>query len=67
MAKLTIKAARVNKNLTQDELAEKMEVSRSTVVAWENGTREMKTAYVHLFCLIVGLTEDDILLPKITT
>lgn len=67
MAKLTIKAARVNMNMTQDELAERMGVSRSTVIAWENNQREMRTAYVHLFCNIVGLPEDDILLPMVTT
>lgn len=63
MAKMTIKAARVNMNMTQDELAEKMGVSRSTVIAWESGQREMRTAYLKLFCSITDLTEDDILLP----
>ena len=67
MAKITTKAARVNAGLTQDELAEKMGVSRSTVIDWENGKREMRTAYVYLFCNIVGLSEDDILLPDIST
>ena len=67
MAKMTIKAARVNAGMTQDELAEKMGVSRSTVIDWENEKRNMRTPYVHLFCGIVGLSEDDILLPKITT
>lgn len=67
MAKLTLKAARVNMGLTQDELAERMGVSRSTVIDWENGKREMRTTYVYLFCSITGLTEDDILLPVITT
>lgn len=67
LAKLTIKAARVNMHMTQDELAEKMGVSRSTVIAWENDQREMRTAYVRLFCSITGLSEDDILLPIVTT
>lgn len=67
MAKLTLEAARVNKGLTQAELAEKMGVSRSSVIDWENGKRIMRTPYLHLFCGIVGLTEDDILLPEITT
>lgn len=67
MAKITMEAARVNAKLTQAELAEKMGVSRSTVIDWENGKREIRTAYLHLFCIVVGMSEDDILLPTITT
>lgn len=67
MAKITMEAARVNAKLTQEQLAEKMNVSRSSIISWENGKREIKTAYVHLFCEIVGMSEDDILLPEITT
>ena len=67
MAKITMEAARVNAKLTQDELAEKMGVSRFTVIAWENGKRAVRPAYFHLFCEVVGMTEDDILLPKTST
>lgn len=63
MAKISLEAARVNTKLTQAELAEKMGVSRQTVVDWESGKREMKTAYLYMFCGITGFTEDDILLP----
>ena len=62
-----LRALRKEHNMTQDELAEKMGVSRSTVIAWENDQREMRTAYVRLFCSITGLSEDDILLPIVTT
>lgn len=67
MAKITLAAARVNANLTQEELAEKMGVSRQSVIDWENGNREMRTVYLNAFCHVVGLTADDILLPIITT
>ena len=63
MAKITIEAARVNSGLTQAELAEKMGVSRTTVINWERGKSEMKTAYLYMFCGITGFSEDDILLP----
>lgn len=63
MAKISLAAARVNANLSQQELADKMGVSRTTVVKWESGEREMKTAYVYMFCNITGFTEDDLLLP----
>ena len=67
MAKITLEAARVNTGLTQEELARKMGVSRQSVFDWENGRREMKPAYLYMFCGITGFNEDDILLPIITT
>lgn len=67
MAKITLEAARVNTGLTQVELAEKMGVSRQSVIDWENGKREMRTPYFILFCHITGFSEDDILLPKRST
>ena len=67
MAKITLEAARVNTGLTQAELADKMGVSRSTVIDWESGKREMKTAYLYMFCRLTGFSEDDILLPVKST
>ena len=63
MAKIPINAARVAAGFTQEQLAEKMDVSRQTVIDWESGRREMKTAYFYMFCQITGFSEDDILLP----
>lgn len=67
MAKIPINAARVAAGLTQEQLAEKMDVSRQTVIDWESGKREMKTAYFYLFCKVTGFSEDDILLPVKST
>lgn len=67
MAKISLEAARINTKLTQEELARKMGVSRQSVFDWEKGKREIKPAYLYMFCGITGFSEDDILLPKITT
>ena len=67
MAKITMEAARVNAGYTQAELADKMGVSRATVIDWENGKREIKTAYLFMFCRLTGFSEDDILLPVKST
>lgn len=67
MAKITLEAARVNAGLTQSQLAKEMGVSRQSVFDWENGKREMKTAYVYAFCQLTGFSVDDILLPKKST
>ena len=37
MGKISLRAARVNARLTQGEAAEKIGVSRSTIVNWESG------------------------------
>lgn len=65
--KIPMNAARVAAGLTQEELADKMGVSRSTIIDWESGKREIKTAYFYMFCKITGFSEDDILLPKKST
>lgn len=64
---ITFKAARVNANLTQEALAEKMGISRSLLIDLENGNAEMKPYYLYAFCHIVGLAEDDIFLPSKST
>lgn len=67
MAKIPFRAARVAAGLTQQELAEKMGVSRSTVIDWESGEREIRPPYLLLFSSITGYSVDDIILPTYTT
>lgn len=64
MAKITLKAARVNAGLTQDGLAEKLGVSRKMIAEWELGNVPMKPAYLFAICYITGFSEDDIILPS---
>lgn len=65
--KITMEAARVNAKLTQQELADAMGVSRSTVVNVENGYVDIKPIYLYAFCHVVGVSEDDIILPAKST
>lgn len=67
MAKITLAASRVNAHMTQAEIAERMGVSRILVNEWETGKREMRTPYFIAWCHVVGMSEDDILLPVSTT
>lgn len=64
MAKMTMAAARKNKNLTQQDVADLMGVSRQSVADWESGKKDMRPAYFMAFCQITGVPEDDILLPE---
>lgn len=67
MERIPIRAARVAAGLTQEELADKMGVSRQTVLDWENDKREIKPAYLYMFCGITGFSEEDIILPTKST
>lgn len=62
-----VNAARVNAGLSQEELAQKMGVSRQTVIMWESNRREMSTAQFFMFCSITGFSADDIILPTKST
>ncbi len=64
MAKVTLKAIRVNMGLTRKELGDKMGVSDDTIARWENGQAEIKTAYLYMLCGLSGFKEEDILLPE---
>lgn len=61
--RITLAAARVNAGLTQEELANKLGVSRMLVYQWESGKVPMKPAYVIAFCAITGFSESDIFFP----
>lgn len=62
--KISMAAARVNAKLTQTEVAEKMRVSKQTIVNWENGKVIPKPAQFHMFCEICKAPKDAIFLPK---
>ena len=64
MAKMTMAAARKNKNLTQQQVADLMGVSRQSVADWESGKKDMRPAYLMAFSKITEVDEDDILLPE---
>ena len=42
MPKITLKAARVNAELTLDEAAERIGKSKQTIVNWENGKADIR-------------------------
>ena len=67
MVKMSLAAARVNRGLTQAELAEKIGVSRQAIFDWENGKRAIRPINLYALCSALDITEDDILLPKVIT
>lgn len=50
----------MNAGLTQDQVAEKMQLTRATIIAWEKGRKILKIWELDALCEIYGLTRDDI-------
>lgn len=60
---LSLKAARVNADLTQKEVAEKLEISQSALCSWESGRVCPRFDYVLRLCELYKIEVKDIFLP----
>lgn len=60
MPQITLKAARVNSNLTQKAVAEELNVSVSTIKNWEKGVSYPKQPQICQLCELYGMSFDDI-------
>lgn len=58
--RITLKAARVNKGMTQNEVATVMNVARETVGRWEKGISKPKWEQIEPLCALYGVKYDDI-------
>lgn len=57
---ISLKAARVNKGLTQGQAAKALNVSQKTMWKWENGHSEPKYTQGKQLAELYGLSYDDI-------
>ena len=48
--KISLASARVNAQMTQQQAAEAMKVSKSTIVAWEKGKAEPRASQIEMLC-----------------
>ena len=60
MPQITLKAARVNVGLTQSAVAEKLDISISTVKNWENGKTFPKQPQIEQLCELYKVTYDNL-------
>lgn len=60
MAKMTLRAARVNAGLSRGKAAVKIGVSESTIKNWEIGKSSPTVDMVPRICSAYGVTYDDI-------
>lgn len=65
--KVSLKAARVNQDLTRDKAAKLIGVSAGTIERWENGKSSPKQKYFDKICDVYRVKYDDIIfLARIT-
>lgn len=58
--RITIKAARVNKGLTQSDVGRELNVTKKTVGSWEKGKTMPKLELIDPLCNLLGVKYDDI-------
>ena len=64
MGKVTPAAARIANKLTQEEMADKLGVSRVLIWMLENGKTEFKPVYLYAYSYVTGFSTDDFILPE---
>lgn len=62
--KVSLRAARINANMTQPDIAKRFGVSVKTVCNWETGKTCPSGIVLIQLCDIYGIPVDNILLPK---
>lgn len=60
MLQITIKSARVNMGLTQEDVAKAVGVTKKTVGSWESGKTLPKLEKIEPLCNLLGVQYDNI-------
>ena len=58
--KISLKAARVNANMTQSEVAKKLQKNKQTIVNWETGKTSIDAANFTALCKLYNIGENYI-------
>ena len=66
MFRISLAAVRVNADLTQNELAKKLDVDRQTIINWEKGHTKIDGERFVMWASICNFPIDYILAPKYT-
>ena len=61
MAKMTLRAARVNAGYGQKDAAKRLNVSNKTLCAWECGKSFPKADKIPAICALYGISFDDLI------
>lgn len=61
MAKMTLRAARVNVDLSQKEAADALGISNKTLCAWESGKAYPRASVIPAICKLYCIAYDDLI------
>ena len=61
MLRISLKAARVNADLSQKEVANILGVSNKTIHSWEKGDTFPSVSCINKLCKLYGVSYDDII------
>ncbi len=61
---ISLAAARVNANLTQEDVAKALHITKNTLVAWEKGMSEPKISQARQLSELYNMPLDNIFLPS---
>lgn len=64
---ISLAAARVNAGLTQEDVAKRMQVSKTTVVNWEKGRTVPRIPEIEMMSRMYNIPQDNIFLPCYST
>lgn len=62
--KITLEAARVNRKLTQEEVASAMGVTKPTIASWEKGNSFPKINQFQELCNLYNVPMEFVLIPE---
>ena len=63
MPKISLRAARVNAGLSQEEMARRLGVTREAVASWETGRVKIKDIHLYAICHVTGFAPEELFLP----
>ena len=64
MPQISLKAARVNANLTQAEVAKRLHKNKQTITNWESGKTKVSAADLLVLCNMYKISPSAIHLPQ---
>ena len=67
MYKVTLTAARVNANFTLEQVARKIDKSKSTIISWEKGKTAIDVYNLDQLCILYNVPKECISLPLYST
>lgn len=60
MERMSMRAARIDRGMTQEELATALNVTKKTISSWEQGKTRPKSDKIDAICCILGRSYDSI-------